>query len=469
MSNLNEIKEKWKKNGFSDTEIEKLLSTLKEIYIGQHIREEGILQFEFKERKKEIEILMKDNLVKENRWYSHSLFLTTSKGSETAKEYIEMQLKEKHKIFLEILISEYFAKQLSFSCEGEYFFDWRAPLFKDSRILICRNKILRKLEESGFCTKTHMYVSTRGGELRDLHYLISPEVQRELLKAVAITPQTVEVINRLKRKLTIYFFLADRILPFVRPPEERNEDIINMYRQEFWNQLEALCLTEEDIKPVIDELSKKKITTNYRGLLAKDLPFEVKDEIGYKKLLKEELVEPVISFLLEEKMTMFTKSERKEMKIERLPTEIVSQDEFFKFFNELGSFEIKVRNFIARELGDNLENADHKKGDVKNLIEKLKEWKNREKSLIGLSKEPLINYASFGDYITLITSHWERFQKYFVSEEEATIPLSLINILARRPLAHFRALTLERIKRAREEMRRFLAKIEVKTYERTRN
>lgn len=467
MSKLNEIIEKWKKEAFSNVEIEKLLSTLKKVYIGQHIREEGILQFEFENEKKQIQKLLKDKLIRENKWYRHKLFLTTQEGSEIAQEIVEKELKEKHKSLLTIvseiphnlfsfLIFEYFTKQLQFICGKEYFFDWRDPLFKDSRILICRNKILKRLEELGFSIKTYMYVSTGGGKLRELYYVISPEIQKKLSQLTS----PLHEIDTIKKKLVIYFFLVDRILPFVKPPEEKNEDIISMYRQEFWNRLEDLNLKEEEIKPIINELAEKNVTTDYKGLLVKDLPFEVKDEIAYKKLLKEKFVEPIILYLLEEK-DISPELKHKEPEREKLPPGIVSEREIFKFFLELGDFENKVRKFIASKLGENLENANRKREGVKNLISRLKEWRSEEKHLVGVAREPLINYATFGDYITLITSHWEVFQEYFTSQEEATIPLTLINIFARRPLAHFRTLTKERIQRAREEIKRFLTKIEV--------
>ncbi|RLI75844.1 hypothetical protein DRO97_02275 [Archaeoglobales archaeon] len=82
-----------------------------------------------------------------------------------------------------------------------------------------------------------------------------------------------------------------------------------------------------------------------------------------------------------------------------------------------------------------------------------------EERLVG-SSGSLIDYATLEEYIAIIVSSWEVFGKYFDDEDEVRIPLKLINVYARRPLAHFRTLTKTRIKRAREEMMRFLEKIE---------
>lgn len=105
--------------------------------------------------------------------------------------------------------------------------------------------------------------------------------------------------------------------------------------------------------------------------------------------------------------------------------------------------------------------------DKKQEIEKLRgdklikdaNWYGNEKQIIGVS-EPLINYATFEDYIKLIDANWDLFKNYFNSKDEAFIPLKLINILVRRPLAHFRTLTKKRIEEVRKEMKEFLEKTE---------
>ncbi|MHA1834337.1 MAG: hypothetical protein ACTSV7_10125, partial [Candidatus Baldrarchaeia archaeon] len=355
---------------------------------------------------------------------------------------------------LKFLLFDYFATKLTFSCEKEYFFDWRKPLFEDSRIRIFRDKILIGLEKLGFSVKTYYYVSTGGGRLRDLNYVISPEIQEKLLK---VRPALVSGLEEpLKKKCIIYHFLTDRILPFVKPLEAKDEEIINSYRQEYWNRLEDSRLTEEDIKPLVNELSKKGIATKYRGILAKDLPFEVEDEIAYKVFLKKHLISPVISYLLEGKRIQIEVKESKKVELE-LPSDLVSKEGRLKFFNKLGEFEIKVREFIASKLGKNLEKAQNKN---KEIISRLKKWKEEERRLVKCEGEPLINYATFEDYINLITSNWELFRRYFQYKELATKPLTDVNVFARRPLAHFRALTKGRIEIAKEAMEKFLQKIE---------
>lgn len=330
----------------------------------------------------------------------------------------------------------------------------------DSRVVIARNIILSELEKLGFCVKTNYFVSTRGGELRGLRYVISPEVQEKLL---VVESEIKSLEESVKKNCLIFYFLTEKVSHLLKPPESKSEEYINQVRQEYWNHLESLYIVEEEIKPIIDEMSKKGITTKYRGLFAKDLPFEIIDEVGYKIYLKKILIDPVFSYLFEESDKEEIKSEIAESKIikpkEGTPPGIVSREEMLDFFDELGEFERKVRDFIVSKLGKDLRQYQDRK-----LIEKLKERKMEEEKLIG-SSGSLIDYATIEEYATIITSSWDKFRIYFDEKEEVTIPLKLINIFARRPLAHFRTLTKTRIVRARDEMRRFLEKIESQEYD----
>lgn len=464
MDELEKLKKEWEREGLSGLEIEKNFQVLKKIYIGQHIRDEGILQQDFAGQYKQIKHLLNKGLIRENNWYKHNLFLTTEIGSIVAKEYLEKEMEKKKAKFLHVLdniplnllqflLYDYFAIKLVYPCniKDEYFSDWREPLFKDPKILRWRDTILKRLEELGFCVKTCMYVSTRGGEVRELCYVISPEISEKVLEIKKAIQGGLEW--EIKKKLVMFLFFQ-RILPFIKL-EEKNEEVVNQYRQEIWSRMEELNLIqeEEEIKTIINELAEKGITSEYRGFFAKDLPFEVKDEIGYITSLKEKLVFPVISLLLEE-----VKGEELETFKREIPSGLLSKKEFLSFYNELGEFEIKVRKFIASKLGENLEKIKENK-KLKDIKERLNKWRGEEKRLVGYSEEPLINFATFEDYKKLILLNWEYFKKYFNSKDEATLPLSIINILARRPLAHFRILTKERIELARRCMKSFLEKI----------
>ncbi len=472
MSELEKIKKEWENEGLSQFEIGKNLQTLKKIYIGQNIRSEGILYSSFINEEIQVKNLLEKDLIKENHWYRHKLYLTTDRGGQIAKEILYYELEAKKdklrqildnipKNLLKFLLFEYFAKSFRFPLGSpRYFtFEWRDAILSDSRTIIASNKILSELEKMGFCVRTPYYVSTRGGELREVCYVISPEIQERLL---TIKSELKGLEVPIKKKCIIFYFLTNKVLHLLRPPESKNDEYINQVRQEYWNRLESMSLTEEDIKPLVDEMYKKGITTEYRGLFAKDLPFEIIDEDRYRAYLKRVLIDPVLSYLFEEHGEQIVVNEKNKIKEEleasktkeKLPPGVISKEELLNFFDELGEFERKIRNFIVSKLGKDLKQCKNKK-----LIERLKERKKEEELLIG-SSGPLIDYATIEEYAVIITSSWDVFKEYFNEKEEVTIPLKLINIYARRPIAHFRALTKTRIERARVEMKKFLEKIE---------
>ena len=85
--NVADLKEELKKEGLNDGEVTKSIEILKDIYIGQNIREKdlGILQLYFHKFGKLTELLLKYNYIEEIKWYSHDIYHTTEKGSKIGK------------------------------------------------------------------------------------------------------------------------------------------------------------------------------------------------------------------------------------------------------------------------------------------------------------------------------------------------------------------------------------------------
>jgi len=77
---LNEdILEELKKREYTEEQKERYFSLIKYVYIGQNIRNEGILQSDekLKENKQIVDTLLKDGLIVEQKWYRLKLFVTT--------------------------------------------------------------------------------------------------------------------------------------------------------------------------------------------------------------------------------------------------------------------------------------------------------------------------------------------------------------------------------------------------------
>ncbi len=123
----------------SDMEADILLK----IYIGQNIRDEGILQSEFGNQEKEIiKQLISKNLVRENHWYLYQ-YLTTPKGSKIGKElvnekiekyrnYIEDELSKLPEKGLRYIIKNFVRNSLSFSKKNLIFLNGMSYLSKIS-------------------------------------------------------------------------------------------------------------------------------------------------------------------------------------------------------------------------------------------------------------------------------------------------------------------------------------------------
>jgi len=112
---LNVIMNSWRNEGLSDSEIEENLRVLKEVYIGQHIREEGILKSHFTDKKDQISYLLKEKLIIEDRWYRHELYRTTDKGAQIARKYLLSELK-KHEEQINQIMNDIPPNTLKFYC-----------------------------------------------------------------------------------------------------------------------------------------------------------------------------------------------------------------------------------------------------------------------------------------------------------------------------------------------------------------
>ena len=124
---------------------------LRTIYIGQNIRDEGLLKSTLAEAPDKIRELIGRGLIRENQWYSHQLYLTTQDGANLPRSIVAKKI-ENCKLELEnflknfpprlsgFLIHDYLAKSLDFpEYFPQYMFDnwldqWKVDILKDNRI-----------------------------------------------------------------------------------------------------------------------------------------------------------------------------------------------------------------------------------------------------------------------------------------------------------------------------------------------
>lgn len=281
---------------------------LVKIYIGQNIRDDGVLQSTFSMSTDEKRALIEKELVRENHWYSHDLYLTTSKGAEIARSLVNKRMEANRKGIKDFLatfpprlvgflVNDYLAKSLDFpEYMPDIFLDYpltsgKIIILKDSKIWSKRTEVLSKLEELGLCIKTSYYVSTGGGQLRDSRYVIPPEVRKLLLE---VTP-SYGLTEEENRNCLIYQFLEGIKFWLDNP-------VVEEVRKRFVDEMQRLNIGEDDIKAVIDKLAEKGITDSYRGIITPNVrPYSIKDKTSYSFILPNLLIKPIVTDLLEGK------------------------------------------------------------------------------------------------------------------------------------------------------------------------
>lgn len=163
------------------------------IYIGQNIRDEGILEQDSNLEKmaSDVQFLLEQGIVEKSHWYKLEVLRISYRFTVTVREKMEKKLQSKKpKLYsalqsipdniLSFLVFEYLPAGLSFPVKKDWLFDWRDLLLKDNAIKKYKGALFKTLMDLGFCVRTNSYVSTRGGELRDAEYVINAEVRKFL-------------------------------------------------------------------------------------------------------------------------------------------------------------------------------------------------------------------------------------------------------------------------------------------------
>lgn len=302
-----DFKEEMKGEGLNDNEISQCIEIIKDIYIGQNIREDvgGILRGNFFGFGPElIGLLLKHNYIRGFQWqryvdfqwmgYPHRLYATTEKGSKIGKsevtnlinkntERIVGFLNEQSQKVLNFVINEHYLRKQEKGYKFTYpvaannisVSTWKDHVIKNDKIHTAWTSILSELEDLGLCIRTHYY-STYDANPHEECYVLSPEVFTFLVEQChkeAFTPEEYD-------KIRIYGVLS----------YFRSEG----FRDQLWEKLTEAKLEKEKIKEAIDKMAEKGITSKYRGFQSSEAPFSIKDEVRYKEWLEKNLIEPIV-------------------------------------------------------------------------------------------------------------------------------------------------------------------------------
>lgn len=421
----------------------KAQETLVRIYIGQNIRKEGILQSEVP-NVEEAEILLSKALIAKNHWYLDQ-YLTTAMGATIASKIVNEKIEANQKDFFEksktipnrvlnFFVKRYVSRDLAFSAnksdfdtEARFFGSWTAAILMDERIWMLWNDFFESLMASGFCVKTRNYVSTRGGEKRAFKYVISPEVQSFLVDKFSGYDFSLEE----EKALNLYPFLtiAKRIMAI---------NDVNEVRSQYYQLLKRYELTQDQVAGIVGEMSKHKITTEYRDLLSEWKPFDILNPIAYEIYLTQNITEPAAKFLLKDKgkITIYP-TEEKFPTLSELKAELgfLDDNQLGEFYLMVSSFERHLREFMKEKLGESWEKRI--KNDARAIYER---WNNKKDKDIRWGIDPekeLVSYSDLGDYIAII----KQYPKIFTDKEDMGDIIANLKIWynqGRNPLMHSR-------------------------------
>lgn len=414
---------------------------LLKIYIGQNIRKEGILQSEVME-KEQIQVLLSEGLIKENHWYLDQ-FLTTDLGSDVGKLLIEKRIENNKqelqveldnipKMVVGFFIKRHISKELVFTIRKPFRpTQWEDSILADGRIWILWNEFFRSLETVGLCVRTHDYVATRGGERRDLCYVISSEMRKFLINRLSIS----DFAQKQEVTLKLYNVLmsTSRIL---------HADI-DYVRQRYYELLRDHSLAEDQLAGIVNDMNRKQITSKYRGLFSEKKPFEVMDSTSFQIYLEKNLIEPAINILLEKRGKI-----KEYIVVEKMPSlsqvksEIGLLEDLGAFYIMISSLERQLREFIKQKIGKGW--MRRVRNELPDVAERWEEKKAKDEKWGIDPEEDLINYADLGDYVQII----KKFKRLFTDSDQnlSYITTRLVEWYnyGRNPIMHSRTVNMEK-------------------------
>ena len=295
--------------GFQKDREKELLKLINYIYIGQNIRNEGILQSDdfLKQNKKLIDLLVRVDVIKPYKWHSLELYLLTNKGLQIGEYIIQNYLKNEKvvnrlkksleklpQLLLGFMVNSFISESLVFDLEYNYNFDWKDLILRNKKALKKVQDFYDSLVKDQLCVITNDYVSTRGGEIRGKRYVICSEVRQLLDSIYPLNGLNSEDIVELKVIfLTIYDMeYAQRGATFTITGEDLrktgNFDSAYTYLEEIIEDLESEDIIKNVIKSiggniVFTIVKKQRLTEELEGY------YESKSQklIGIEALFEE--------------------------------------------------------------------------------------------------------------------------------------------------------------------------------------
>jgi hypothetical protein len=433
--------------------LEKLTSELEDelrkIYIGQNIREEGVLQ-SVADRQKAT-LLLSKGLIQEKVWYNHHLYLTTAEGDRLAKRLLEdrmsstinryileSSISDLPKKVIQFVIRRYFSEGLTFPATkpefNEIYDPWTNKIVSDKQVWTLCSEFVQALKNISLCVVTNYYVSTRGGKTREPYYVISPEVRKFLL----LKFPDPDFLSKEERNMKIFEIL-------IRVKNILEISNLEFIRQRLYELLNLHDVSENELASIVDSMSELGITSKYMGLLSPEKPFEINDLSRFDIYLDSQIVRPVIELLLEKRQQIQGLTITRTMPdIEQVEIKLgmLRYNERADFFLKLTDFEIQLRQLIKSKLKESW--LTRLKNDLPSVVENWERKKTKEIRW-GIDPDPdLLNYADLFDYIQIFRKYSRDF--FCNHEERGDVESHLKDWynFGRNPLMHSRNVNREK-------------------------
>ena len=197
------------------------MKTLFRIYIGQNIRDHGILKNDsaLDAMSSTVKSLIKKGIVEKRHWYKFDTLRVSNRYMVALKEICENELKSGKKplkddfssipgIFLSFFVFECLTEDFFYYVKKpDWLLDWVDVLLENDVIHKYKGDFFKVLVDHEVCVIASNYVSTGGGQLRDKEYVITAEVRKFLVENTT----HLEFPSYLKDRLMIFWEILDQI------------------------------------------------------------------------------------------------------------------------------------------------------------------------------------------------------------------------------------------------------------------
>lgn len=414
--------------------------TLSEIFVKQYIRNGGVLASDFENQIDSVSRLVDSRLVLRDRFYRFDTLRCTFAGSELAKKQIE-EIIHNHRQEVEASISQIPPRLLRFfvgDCLKDrsswftaklpyIFFDWRRIPLADDKVWTQSLKLFSTLEKYRLSMRTSNYVSTRGGELRETEFAFPLETYFLLCEISNNEGLTAEE----SKGFRVAYFLSD-IAPYIT--SAASSDV----REFIWQKLNTSGLTEADVAQVLTKLSKNAVTSEWYGLMSPKMPFEIRDQVGFKVGVDSVLIKPSIAELLGTRPIVSQRPSKEEQTVLTIDDSMLGRS--VELYRQIIALESTLRELVKQKL--KTEFSEDWRSQIPSQI--VNEWKRKERNDLNESLEPeteLINYADFSDYAQIIAKFKSLFRDVFPDNERTVVELNRINNIGRRRVMHIRTIS----------------------------